>query len=123
MLKPAVRGVTAWKNEARSFSDGEVRHGGVPLKAEEQQPAAEQQNAGCRQNELTVQLQALPAEAAADKITPDEEAEATNDDEHTDRQAHKRIGHIGCQEENGARMPMRSKPALQKAEMAWNTAA
>ena len=79
------------------FRDGEVRHGGVPLKAEEQQPAAEQQNAGCRQNELAVQLQALPAEAAADKITPDEEAEAANDDEHTDRQAHKRIGHIGRQ--------------------------
>ena len=44
-----------------------------------------------------MQLQALPAEAAADKITPDEEAEAANDDEHTDRQAHKRIGHIGRQ--------------------------
>ena len=79
------------------FRDGEVRHGGVPLEAEKQKPAAEQQNAGGCQNELAVQLQALPAEAAADKIAPDEKAKSTDDDEHADRQAHKRIGHIGRQ--------------------------
>lgn len=60
-----MRGVTAWKKEAEElFRDGEVRHGGVPLEAEKQKPAAEQQNAGGCQNELAVQLQALPAEAA-----------------------------------------------------------
>ena len=44
-----------------------------------------------------MQLQALPAEAAADKIAPDEKAKSTDDDEHADRQAHKRIGHRGRQ--------------------------